>query len=177
MPKNLLKLVHPKNTKKPQKSAPGRENPTWCCPILFAHFRLWVTVWVMGKTKEFKRIFQLQKQRKVPDFLRNQELFGGDYWTRTSDLLRVKIRQVRKERAIPSFPPLLAQNHLLSAPLFPLSPAYSNSRLGHGLGQATRMNSKMVQCIPHRGNADDTVGIDIEIPDALDDTPGNGWVY
>ena len=30
-----------------------------------------------------------QKQRKVPDFLRNQELFGGDYWTRTSDLLRV----------------------------------------------------------------------------------------
>jgi len=29
------------------------------------------------------------KQRKVPDFLRNQELFGGDYWTRTSDLLRV----------------------------------------------------------------------------------------
>ena len=30
-----------------------------------------------------------RKQRKVPDFLRNQELFGGDYWTRTSDLLRV----------------------------------------------------------------------------------------
>ena len=29
-------------------------------------------------------------KRKVPDFLRNQELFGGDYWTRTSDLLRVK---------------------------------------------------------------------------------------
>ena len=47
----------------------------------------------MGKTKEFKRIFQLQKQRKVPDFLRNQELFGGDYWTRTSDLLRVKMRR------------------------------------------------------------------------------------
>ena len=31
-----------------------------------------------------------QKRRKVPGFLRNQELFGGDYWTRTSDLLRVK---------------------------------------------------------------------------------------
>ena len=27
---------------------------------------------------------------KAPDFLRNQELFGGDCWTRTSDLLRVK---------------------------------------------------------------------------------------
>ena len=33
---------------------------------------------------------KFRKQRKVPDFLRNQELFGGDYWTRTSDLLRVK---------------------------------------------------------------------------------------
>mgnify|MGYP007003944543 CR=1 FL=1 len=28
--------------------------------------------------------------KKVPDFWRNQELFGGDCWTRTSDLLRVK---------------------------------------------------------------------------------------
>ena len=32
----------------------------------------------------------MENKRKVPDFLRNQELFGGDYWTRTSDLLRVK---------------------------------------------------------------------------------------
>ena len=44
----------------------------------------------MEKAEKFKRIFQAQKQRKVPDFARNQELFGGDYWTRTSDLLRVK---------------------------------------------------------------------------------------
>ena len=29
-------------------------------------------------------------KRKEPDFKRNQVLFGGDYWTRTSDLLRVK---------------------------------------------------------------------------------------
>ena len=136
MSKNQPKLVHPKNTKKPQKSAPGRENPTWCCLILSAHFRLWVTVWVMGKVEKFKRIFQSQKQRKVPDFLRNQELFGGDYWTRTSDLLRVKMRRGRKERVIPSIPPLLAQNDLLSAPLFPLFPAWSNSSLGQGLGQS-----------------------------------------
>ena len=47
-----------------------------------------------------------------------------------------KIRRVRKERAIPSFPHLLAQNHLLSAPLFPLPAACSDSSLGHGLGQA-----------------------------------------
>ena len=39
-----------------------------------------------GKTNPYKKS---RKQRKVPDFLRNQELFGGDYWTRTSDLLRV----------------------------------------------------------------------------------------
>ena len=136
-----------------------------------------VSVLVDAKAKFYRKLFASKYKEKVPDFLRNQELSGGDYWTRTSDLLRVKMRQGRKERAIPSFPPLLAQNHLLSAPLFPLSPACSNSRLGHGLGQATRMNSKMVQCIPHRRNADDTVGIDIEIPDALDDTPGNGWVY
>ena len=33
---------------------------------------------------------KVAKSKKVPDFARNQELFGGDYWTRTSDLLRVK---------------------------------------------------------------------------------------
>ena len=32
---------------------------------------------------------KVAKSKKVPDFARNQELFGGDYWTRTSDLLRV----------------------------------------------------------------------------------------
>ena len=40
-------------------------------------------------------------KEKVPDFIRNQELFGGDCWTRTSDLLRVKIRQGRRGRPIP----------------------------------------------------------------------------
>ena len=63
---------------------------------------------------------------------------GGDYWTRTSDLLRVKMRRGRKERAILSFPPLLAQNDLLSAPLVPLSTTCPNSSLGHGLGQALK---------------------------------------
>ena len=63
---------------------------------------------------------------------------GGDCWTRTSDLLRVKMRRGQKERAVPSFPPLLAQNHLLSAPLFPLPTACSDSSLGHGLGQAPK---------------------------------------
>ena len=30
-------------------------------------------------------------KRKVPNFLRNQELFGGDYWTRTSDIIFLQI--------------------------------------------------------------------------------------
>ena len=44
------------------------------------------------KSRNLKQTFSRRIKSKVPDFLRNQELFGGDYWTRTSDLLRVKIR-------------------------------------------------------------------------------------
>ena len=35
--------------------------------------------------------------------MRNQELSGGDYWTRTSDLLRVKIRRVVKALLLGAF--------------------------------------------------------------------------
>ncbi len=34
----------------------------------------------------------------------------------------------------------------------------------------------MVQRIPHRGNVDGTVGVDIEIPGVLYDTPRNGGI-
>ena len=61
----------------------------------------------------------------------------------------VKMRRGRKERAFPSFPPLLAQNHLLSALLSPLFPACSGSSLGHGLGQ-TDDSRKRVYCV-YRG--------------------------
>ena len=47
-------------------------------------------------------------------------------------------QKARKGRDIPSFPRLLAQKHLLSAPLVPLFPACSSSSLGHGLGQALK---------------------------------------
>ena len=50
-----------------------------------------VTVGVRKNSAKPSRTNKSIKQRKVPDFARNQELFGGDYWTRTSDLLRVKI--------------------------------------------------------------------------------------
>ena len=42
-------------------------------------------------------------KRKGPDFLRNQVLFGGDYWTRTSDLLRVKMRRDVKALLLGAF--------------------------------------------------------------------------
>ena len=112
----------------------GKSCPVLPCPI--GCFRRIGQCIGRRKSQVSEKIFRSIKQIKVPDFLQNQELFGGDYWTRTSDLLRVKIRQGRKERAIPSFPPLLAQNDLLSAPLFPLFPAWSNSSLGQGLGQS-----------------------------------------
>ena len=86
-------------------------------------------------------------KEKIPQSLAALRDFrGGDYWTRTSDLLRVKMRRVRKERAIPSSPPLLTQNDLLSAPLVPLSAACSSSSLGHGLGQETGQFYKRFIC-------------------------------
>ena len=97
--------------------------------------------------------------------------FGGDYWTRTSNLLRAKMRQVRKERAIPSFPHLLAQNHLLSAPLFPLFPACSDSSLGHGLGQSmsewTLLDKRTLarhEWLCHNGNNKSTQSVYRRLP-------------
>ena len=83
----------------------------------------------------------------MPSVLLDQDNAGMDFSLksfcqniyRTSDFLRVKMSQGREERAIPSFPPLLAQNDLLSAPLSPLFPACSDSSLGQGLGQADRI--------------------------------------
>ena len=44
-----------------------------------------------------------KKQRKEPDLKGNQALFGGDYWTRTSDLLRVKMRRDVKALLLGAF--------------------------------------------------------------------------
>ena len=63
--------------------------------MLFCPFRTYCRIGqCIGrrKSRNLKQTFSWQIKRKVPDFTRNQELFGGDYWTRTSDLLRVKIR-------------------------------------------------------------------------------------
>ena len=76
--------------------------------------------------------------KKVPDFLRNRELFGGDCWTRTSDLLRVKIRCAPESVAPQHFPALLRTFGSVGDPLCPPNTLQSFPRLGHGLGQALR---------------------------------------
>ena len=90
----------------------------------------------------------------MPSVLLDQDNAGMDFSLksfcqniyRTSDFLRVKMSQGREERAIPSFPPLLAQSDLLSAPLFPLSTACSDSSLCHGLGHVKKC--KDASCHP-----------------------------
>ena len=62
-----------------------------------------VSVLVGEKVENLEKTFRAWGKRKVPDFLRNQELFGGDYWTRTSDLLRVKMRRDVKALILGAF--------------------------------------------------------------------------
>ena len=59
----------------------------------------------VGRRKNGKlvQIFLSQNKRKEPDFKGNQVLFGGDYWTRTSDLLRVKMRRDVKALLLGAF--------------------------------------------------------------------------
>ena len=68
---------------------------------------------------------KVAKSKKAPDFARNQELFGGDYWTRASVLLRVKIRMDVKGLRLGvfrQFLPHFLQAQYLPSPLRP--PAY-----------------------------------------------------
>ena len=62
-------------------------------------------------------------------------IFGGDCWTRTSDLLRVKIRCASESVAPQRFPALLHTFGSVGDPLCPPYVAQSFPRLGHGLGQ------------------------------------------
>ena len=64
--------------------------------------------------------------------------FGGDCWTRTSDLLRVKIRCAPESVALQHFPALLRAFGSVGDPLCPPNTLQSFPRLGHGLGQALR---------------------------------------
>ena len=66
----------------------------------------------------------------------NEVGFGGDCWTRTSDLLRVKIRCAPESVVPQRFPPPLRTFVSGGRPLSPLRTPRSFPRLGHGLGQA-----------------------------------------
>ena len=72
--------------------------------------------------------------------------FGHSTWLRGQDLnLRPPGYELRSEllsASFETFPGLFGQNCLLSAPLFPLPTACSDSSLGHGLGQADRISSQ-----------------------------------
>ena len=57
--------------------------PLPCFPVLSAFGS-------SEKRQNAALLFENINAKKVPDFGGNQELFGGDCWTRTSDLLRVK---------------------------------------------------------------------------------------
>ena len=65
-------------------------------------------------------------------------IFGGDCWTRTSDLLRVKIRCAPESVASQRFPAFLHTFGSVGDPLCPPVSTCFFPRLGHGLGQAPR---------------------------------------
>ena len=85
-----------------------------------------------------KHACELAGLTAMPVIVRDMDRDSATVVMVDSNLQRVKMRRGRKERAILSFPPLLAQNDLLSAPLVPLSTTCPNSSLGHGLGQALK---------------------------------------
>ena len=60
---------------------------------------------------------------------------GGDCWTRTSDLLRVKIRCAPESVVPQRFPALLRAFGSVGDPLCPPDTARSFPHLGHGFGQ------------------------------------------
>ncbi len=63
---------------------------------------------------------------------------GGDCWTRTRDLLRVKIRCAPESVAAQRFPALLRTFGSVGDPLCPPVSTCFFPCLGHGLGQALR---------------------------------------
>ena len=75
-----------------KKHGPDRKIPVWPCPVLSAPFPVWVSVESLDETPKIKHLKKLQitkenhRNRLIP------VIFGGDYWTRTSGLMRVKIR-------------------------------------------------------------------------------------
>ena len=73
-----------------KKTGPDRIFPVWPCPVLSAP-----RVGQRVSLEETPKIKCTKKLRITKENHRNQVIpviFGGDYWTRTSGLMRVKIR-------------------------------------------------------------------------------------
>ena len=68
----------------------GQENPVRYSFGLSSPFPVWVNLWVSPVTSKLLTKEKLQKQEKTLKPLQFQGLSGGDYWTRTSGLMRVK---------------------------------------------------------------------------------------
>ena len=74
--------------KNSDKTAPGRENPARCCFVLsrtrMGHGLGQDRKAKINTPKKFWKAKENRRNHKIP------AIIGGDYWTRTSDLLRVK---------------------------------------------------------------------------------------
>ena len=94
------------------------------------------------KNGKLKRIYSLQNKRKGPDLERNQDLFGGDYWTRTSDLLRKDLLELKRagRTSDPVLPALLSPAPLAACSVSPSVPASSARQRGQGAGRITALD-------------------------------------
>ena len=75
-----------------EKNKAGQKNS---CPALSGAFRPFPRVGQRVSLEETPKIKRPKKLRTTKENHRNQAIpviFGGDYWTRTSGLMRVKIR-------------------------------------------------------------------------------------
>ena len=133
----------------PARSTPsllGRNARKSCRSLRRNGLRCKISVCGMGcgQTGRFtpKKINLRKKLQRAGKMTGNSNEFpvisGGDYWTRTSDLLRVKICQGGKQCNFTSLPArfdtfcLVYGNSIISAPFFPPDFSHSGSPFGSG---------------------------------------------
>ena len=119
-------------------------------------------------------------KKKTADFLRNQRFYGCGDRTRTCDL-RV-MRQSQGQIGVISAPfCAFCHRSLGGFSIVSVQPCpfqfHSGSKLGQDRFTGNFQSRNVIyQCIPHRGDVDCTISVDIEIPGVLNDTPRNCFV-